>query len=167
MGQYEALYVSIFYGTAGVLTFVAFAGASKYWEMIETREVEVKEGFLGKAVSYTDCIKFLAMGSAILISTFYASWSIGDTVDQLIGWFDKWSDDERFEAGTDISGTSLVNDLQYHALHVIYSWIVFNFIIFGGHFIADNYLGFKELEDCDLDGVDESYYSDVRSLIAT
>jgi hypothetical protein len=43
-------------------------------------------------------IKFLAMGSAVLISTYYAVYSIGETVDQLIGWFDEWSDDERSEA---------------------------------------------------------------------
>lgn len=46
------------------------------------------------------------------------------------------------------------------------SWFVFNFIILGAHWLASNTLGFKELEDCDLEGVDESYYSPVRSLIA-
>lgn len=46
------------------------------------------------------------------------------------------------------------------------SWFLNTWIIVVGHWLAQRYLGFKELEDCDLDGVDESYYSDVRSLIA-
>ena len=117
-------------------------------------------------------IKFLAMGSAVLISTYYAVYSIGETVDQLIGWFDEWSDDERSEAtqqnGTAyIDGTAFTWDVQLHAVHVIASWFVFNFIIFAGHWLAGEKLNFTELEGCDLDGVDASYYSGVLPLIAT
>jgi len=68
------------------------------WETLEAREAGATEGFLGVAVSYVTMIKFLAMGSAVLISTYYAVYSIGETVDQLIGWFDEWSDDEDSEA---------------------------------------------------------------------
>lgn len=56
--------------------------------------------------------------------------------------------------------------MNYHAVNTVGSWFLFAFIIFGGHWLASNYLGFKELDECDLDGVDESYYSDVRALIA-
>lgn len=41
-----------------------------------------------------------------------------------------------------------------------------SFIIFVAHWAGQRYIRINELEDCDLDGVDESYYSDVRSLIA-
>ena len=62
------------------------------------REAGAKEGFFGVTVAHVTMIKFLAMGSAVLISTYYAVYSIGETVDQLIGWFDEWSDDEDSEA---------------------------------------------------------------------
>jgi len=48
----------------------------------------------------------------------------------------------------------------------MYSWFVNSFIIFVAHWMAQNYIKMTELEDCDLDGVDESYYTDVRTLIA-
>ena len=68
------------------------------WETLEAREVGAKEGFFVVAVAHVTSIKFLAMGSAVLISTYYGVYSIGETVDQLIGWFDEWSDDEDSEA---------------------------------------------------------------------
>lgn len=66
-----------------------------------------------------------------------------------------------------IAGTSFVWDVQLHAVHVVYSWFVFNFIIFAGHYLASEKLNFGELTECDLDGVDTSYYSGVLPLIAT
>jgi len=51
------------------------------WETLENRELGATEGFLGVAVPWTVMIKFLAMGSAVLISTYYAVYSIGETVD--------------------------------------------------------------------------------------
>ena len=57
--------------------------------------------------------------------------------------------------------------MQLHAVHVVASWLVFNFIIFAGHWLAGQKLTFSELQDCDLDGVDASYYSGVLPLIAT
>ena len=66
-----------------------------------------------------------------------------------------------------IAGTSFVWDVQLHAVHVVYSWFVFNFIIFAGHWLASEKLNFTELTGCDLDSVDASYYSSVLPLVAT
>ena len=164
------LYVSLFFITPFALTVMSLLGASRLWEMLEEREEGAAEGVFGRAVSWTNAIKFLSMGMVVIIVTYYSAYSIGETVDQLIGWFDEWSDDEDNEGTREngsqyIDGTSLVWDLRYHAIHVIYSWFIFNFMIAASHWLASNILGFKELEDCDLEGIDESYYSPVRTLI--
>jgi len=88
------LYVSLFYLTPFALTVMALLGASRLWEMLEEREEGAAEGFLGRAVSWTHAIKFMTMGMAMIVTTYYAAYSIGEVVDQLIGWFDEWSDDE-------------------------------------------------------------------------
>lgn len=54
-----------------------------------------------------------------------------------------------------------------HAATVIYSWMVFTWIILGSHIFAYMYLDFDRLENCNLDDVNESYYEPVRALVAS
>lgn len=174
MGQYELIYVTLYYGTAFVMVIQAFYGAMTIWDMIAAREKGVEaEGFFGTAVSFMDCLKGLTLGMVVAIATYYSAYSIGETVDNLIGWFDQW-DDKKFNEGDDkrtgnpdIAGTSILTDLQYHGITVIYSWFVFTFIILGANFMAFEFMGFKRLEGCNLDDVNESYYEPVRPLIAS
>lgn len=57
--------------------------------------------------------------------------------------------------------------MQYHGVTAIYSWAVFTWLILGADIFAYMYLGFKRVEDCNLDDVQESYYEPVRTLIAS
>ena len=56
--------------------------------------------------------------------------------------------------------------MNLHTITVVYSWFVNSFIIFVAHWTAQRYIKINELEECDLDNVDESYYSPIPSLIA-
>lgn len=58
-------------------------------------------------------------------------------------------------------------DLQYHAVTVVSTWGVFTWIILGSYMFASQFSGFKRLEGCNLDDVNESYYEPVRPLIAS
>lgn len=49
---------------------------------------------MGRAVSWGQFIRFMAMGSALVTVTYYGAYSIGETVDNLIGWNDDWDDKE-------------------------------------------------------------------------
>ena len=174
MGQFEVVFAFLFYMLPMGLAIIATYGAMHIWDMVEERDTAVAdEGFMGASVSVRDCMKFVALGIVVMVTTYWASWSIGDVVDELIGWFDKW-DDKKFSEGTDkttgvadIAGTSLMTDLQMHAATVVYSWMVFTWIILGSHIFAYMYLGFDRLENCNLDDVNESYYEPVRSLVAS
>jgi hypothetical protein len=168
VGLYELGFVSLYLATALSIVIVSFFGASRMWEFIEEREEGAAEGFLGRAFSWAYAIKFFTMGTAILVGTYYSAYSIGETVDNLIGWMDDWDDKEDSEAtGSITPGTAFSYDLNYHTVTVVMGWFLFNFIIFAGMFYASNYIKVPELEDCDLAGVDRSYYAVIPSLIAT
>ena len=49
--------------------------------MLEEREAGAAAGFFGRAVSWTHAIKFMAMGTAVLATTYYAAYSVGETID--------------------------------------------------------------------------------------
>merc|ERR1712070_246121 len=105
----------LYLATALSIVIVSFFGASRMWEFIEEREEGAAEGFLGRAFSWAYAIKFFTMGAAILVGTYYSAYSIGETVDNLIGWMDDWDDKEDNEAtGSITPGTAFSYDLNYH-----------------------------------------------------
>lgn len=174
MGQWEIVFGTLFYATPLGLTVMGLYGAMHIWDMVEEREVAVaNEGFFGVAVSNMDMLKFMVLGLTVAVVTFYASYSIGELLDELVGWFDEMDtelDDEATNKTTgskDIAGTAAITHLQYHGITVIYTWAVYTFMILGSNMFAMNYGVFKRLEDCNLDDVDESYYEPVRALIAS
>jgi len=143
MGQFEVAFGILFYATSMMVSVLAVYGAMHYWDMIEERDKAVaEEGFLGVSVSFLDILKFAILGMVVVVVTFYSAYSIGETVDELIGWVDDWSSDatRKFKeainketGGADVDGTSIMNDIQYHGATVIYSWGVFTSIILGSY----------------------------------
>jgi len=119
---------------------------------MEARDLAVLEqGVFGKAVSTMDLLKNMVMGGVSIMSTFIAAHAMGETVDNLIGWFDEWSDplnnkidqEAVVDGVTDIDGTSLKNDLLYHAITAVYTWAVFFAIYLGGLIFAYEFSGFQ------------------------
>lgn len=92
MGQFEFSFVIMFLATSMMVSVMALYGAMHYWDMIEQRDKEVaEEGFLGVSVSALDMMKFTIVGIVVVVVTYYSAYSIGETVDELIGWADNWS----------------------------------------------------------------------------
>merc|ERR1711935_415157 len=83
------------------------------------------------------------------------AYSLGNTVDENIGWFDQWSDD-----------ASIGEDFFYHAITVVYSWFTFTTIMVGGQYFYYTYGKFNT-PTCDLSSVDKSRFSGVPSQIQT
>jgi len=112
------------------------------WDYLEEREEGAAEGFLGRAVSWGDAIKFVAMGFGVLIVTYYSVYSMGETLVKLVGWIDVRSGN-----GTDCTitgkcdltnGSALSYDLLYHSMTVAYSWFLYTFIIGAAHYLASD-----------------------------
>lgn len=107
--------------------------------------------------------------------TWISAYTLGSTADELIGWFDEYSDKTKTE-GTDtntnevaVDGTSIEVDLLYHSITALYSYVVLSSMWLGGYWFVNNfspygvYLG----PDCDLDQVSASTYSSVQALTPT
>ena len=164
---------ALYMATTLSLIVAAFFGAIQMWELLELREEGAAEGFLGRAVAWDDAIRLWTLGTAVVVITYYAAYAIGETVDNAVTWIGNRvakGNSECSASGTGTCDTTVGNafatDLQFQLVAAVMSWFLNTFIMGVAHFGAQRYVGFKELEDCDLDGVDESYYSDVRSLIA-
>lgn len=176
IGLWELLFTLKYLGTAFVITIVAYVAASDIWTTMEARDLAVAQnGFFGKAVSTMDLLKFMVMGGISIMSTFIAAHAMGETVDNLIGWFDEWSDpvnnkrdqEATVDGTTDIAGTSLKNDLLYHAITAVYTWAVFFGIYLGGQIFANEFSGFSLVQNCDLSDVNVMDYAEVPTLIAS
>merc|ERR1711998_475909 len=101
-----------------------------------------KSGQFGSALSMVDAMKFGMLGAVGAISTWITAYTLGNTVDELIGWFDEWSDNASSEGSdndtnkVDPNGTSIGEDFFYHATTVVYSWFVFTSIMVGGDYFV-------------------------------
>lgn len=173
MGLYETIFVSLYFATSLFTTIASIYGASNLWTLIETREASVKaDGFYGSAVSMLDAMKFGMLGMVVAMGTWIAAYSLGNTVDENIGWFDQWSDDasregrDKEDGDVDADGTAVAEDFFYHAITVVYSWLTFTAIMVGGQYFFYTYGKFTT-PDCDLSAVDKSYYSGVPAQIQT
>lgn len=179
MGLYETIFVSLYLFTSFVITAASLYGAGQIWSAVEAREAGVKaDGFYGSAVSMVDAMKFGMLGMTVAMGTWIAAYSMGNTVDELVGWFDDWTDpshndaskegndkDDGDQVGPD--GTSISYDFFYHAIVVVYSWFVFTTVMVGGQYFVVTYLQFKPAEGCDLDKTNKSLYSGVPAQIQT
>lgn len=148
MGLYETIFVALFLLTSAFTTVASLYGAGDIWSAVEAREVGAKkDGTFGSAVAMLDAMKFGMLGMVVAMATWTSAYSLGNTVDELVGWFDAWSDDASKEGkdkddhdqyGPD--GTSLEYDFFYHAIVVVYTWFVFTTIMVGGQYFTVSYL---------------------------
>ena len=93
MGGLEVAAFMLYLSTSFVVTIMSLFAAALVWAIVDYRVWDAKtNGFLGAAVSIADGIKFGALGMVVALAVAISAWSMGDTVDELVGWFDKWSD---------------------------------------------------------------------------
>lgn len=179
MGLYETIFVVLFLLTSLYMTVSSLYGANIIWSAVELREADVvASGQYGTAVSMIDAMKMGALGMTIAMGTWISAYSLGNTVDELIGWFDDWTDPAHNDASKEGSdkddgdqvgpdGTSLSYDFYYHAITTVYSWLTFTAIMVGGQYFGQTYFAFKPADNCDLTETNKSLYSGVPAQIAS
>lgn len=47
---------------------------------------------LGTAVTFTQGIKFFTLQCVLALGVWISGWTIADTADELLGWYDKYAD---------------------------------------------------------------------------
>lgn len=178
MGGVELAFIILYLMTSLAITVMAIVGAMFMWEMISGREyAALNEGKFGHAFSWPDIIKYGALGMILAFGTWTTAWAIGQTVDNTVGWFDDWMDattsktegTDKRNGRVDPAGTSVQFDYLYHSISSFYAWFTDITIMVGAWLFAYYFMssGMGPLRGCDLAEVDESYYTDVRTLIAS
>lgn len=178
MALYEAIFAILYLATSLTITLASLWGSSDIWSKVDQRiEGAANDGANGVAVSMLDAMKLGTLGFVVAMGTWIAAYSMGNTVDELIGWFDDWTDPTHNESDdegsdkksgkVDPDGTSIEYDFFYHAIVVVYSWFVFSTIAVLGEYFFITFATLKPVENCDLSNVNESLYSGNNSLIAS
>jgi hypothetical protein len=156
------------------VTVLAFLLAAYVVELLRYREAAVAEVTLGSGglvlgtvVTFVQAIKFFTLEMILALGVWISGWTIADTADELLGWFDKY-DDSTDDEGTqkqspfarDATGTSILFDLIFHSVTAVYSLFVLSSIMVGGYIFAFVFASFGgPLGNCDLSSADAADYS--------
>lgn len=110
MALFEFIFVALFTLLSMAITISAVYGAVQIWNEIELRDAGVAaDGFYGESVSWLNVLKLYAIGGTVSLTTLYTGYSIGESISDMIGWFDEWSDDEGFRRREE-RNTNLIAD---------------------------------------------------------
>jgi len=103
----------------------------------------------------------------LALGVWISGWTIADTADELLGWFDKYDDTTDNEGSKkqspfkrDAAGTAILYDLIFHSVTAVYSLFVLSSIMVGGYIFAFVFASFGgPIGNCDVSGAELSTYS--------
>jgi len=141
LGLWELLAVVLFLTWALAISVVGYIEGALLWERYETMEAA------GTTVTIVQGYKYLALGCVIGIGAWISGLSLGDSAQELLGFFDNYSSKTRNEArekGTfdyDPDGTAIEYDLLFHFITLLFSYMTISAIAVGGYVFGYIYLG--------------------------
>ena len=171
LGLWECMAYLMFMGWSMVVIVAAFYMAMYYVDMTEAREIAAyKDGKFGTAVNFTDGIKFFVLLMIQAMAVLIAGDNLGLHADKRIDYFDDYDNDTKTDGTSKRTGEKYMEtfaayfDLGYHAMTLMYSWVVFTWIAVGGFLFSWMYAVFHPVsETCDLSDVDSSKYDGIES----
>lgn len=117
------------------------------------------------------CTLMMVMAFGAWISAYV----LGQTADELIGWFDQYADNTKTEGRDkedgdyDADGTAIYYDLLYHSITAGYAYIVLSAMMVGGGWFFNefNNIDYVLPDTCELDKSSASTYSGLKNLSTT
>lgn len=157
LGLYELLGIFLFSLWSLVLTMVSLYGAGHVWTMVEERKIGAEtEGTFGEVFDIVQAMKFFTLCMIVGTTTLIGAFSLGDTANELITWFDAYADDTTQEgdekktpSNRDPAGTSAKYDIIYHYVTLAMGYMLFTVITFGGHMFVMNFMEYTDEMECD------------------
>lgn len=173
LGIWELIAVLAYLMWSLVVTILAFVTASDLFDQTEARSLAVyTEGTYGTAVTQVMGIKGFTLLSILALGVWISAWTMGDTADELLNWFNEYQDKTDNEGTTktnntpDLDGTAFEKDLLYHSLTTAYSYIVLTAIMVGGYVFTFNfYTFFPVASDCAITDASASTYEPIKTGI--
>merc|ERR1712187_463779 len=93
----------------------------------------------GTTVTIVQGYKYLALGYVIGIGAWISGLSLGDSAQELLGFFDNYADKTTKEAtdkedgDPDANGTAIEYDLLFHFITLLFSYLTISAIAVGGY----------------------------------
>lgn len=128
---------------------------------------------MGTAISVNAAMKCFTHCMILAFGTWISAYTLGQSADELIGFFDKYSDDTSKEGSdkedpsdVDPDGTSIGYDLLYHSITAGYAYVVLSTIMLGGYWFVNTFSPYTiYLPNCDLDSVSASTYANAKDTV--
>merc|ERR1711998_89628 len=140
LGLWELLAVILFLTWSLGISVVGYIEGALLWERYETMEAN------GTTVTIVQGYKYLALGCVIGIGAWISGLSLGDSAQELLGFFDNYASKTKTE-GTDSNGnadpdgTAIQYDLTFHFVTLLFSYLTISAIAIGGYIFGFVYLG--------------------------
>merc|ERR1711975_125172 len=141
LGLWELLSVILFLTWSLAISIVGYVEGALLWERYEPMEAA------GTTVTIVQGYKYLALGCVIGIGAWISGLSLGDSAQELLGFFDNYSSKTKSEArekGTndvDPDGTAIEYDLLFHFITLLFSYMTISAIAVGGYIFGYIYPG--------------------------
>merc|ERR1712178_531328 len=141
LGLWELLAVVLFLTWSLAISVVGYVEGALLWERYEAMEAQ------GTTVTIVQGYKYLALGCVIGIGAWISGLSLGDSAQELLGFFDNYANKAKSEArekGTndvDPDGTAIEYDLLFHFITLLFSYMTISAIAVGGYVFGYIYLG--------------------------
>merc|ERR1719473_626665 len=140
LGLWELLSVILFLTWSLAISIVGYVEGALLWERYEAMEAA------GTTVTIVQGYKYLALGCVIGIGAWISGLSLGDSAQELLGFFDEYQDQTKTEAtdsdgDKDKDGTAIEYDLGFHFITLLFSYLTISAIAIGGYVFGFIYLG--------------------------
>lgn len=159
MFAYEVLVIAAWDMWALITTLLALYSGAALWDAADARLAEAKAGSIGVETPLTveKGIKAAVLCMVAGVSTLISAYALGESADELVAYFDDYSDDTNKEgddktdsSNKDPAGTAAQNDIGLHLITTLYGYFVLGAIATGGFIFANQFLGFDDTFECDL-----------------
>merc|ERR1712072_824333 len=138
---WELLSVILFLTWSLAISIVGYIEGAPLWERYEAMEAA------GTTVTIVQGYKYLALGCVIGIGAWISGLSLGDSAEELLGFFDNYSAHTKSEAtkktdgSSDPDGTAITYDLAFHFVTLLFSYLTISAIAIGGYVFGFVYVG--------------------------
>lgn len=175
MYLWELLFVSLWFLWSLTVTIVAFYEGATTFDAIQAREFGAyTDGTLGTAMSMNNAMKVFTFRMILAFGTWISAYVIGQTADELLGFFDQYSNDtgnegkDKKTGDLDPDGTSIEFDLLYHSIIAAYAYVALSAMMLGANWFVMAFDPLKVIlpPDCDL-SVSASTYAAIKNGVPT
>merc|ERR1712167_42201 len=141
LGLWELLAVILFLTWSLAISIVGYVEGALLWERYEVMEAT------GQTITIVQGYKYLALGCVIGIGAWISGLALGDSADELLGFFDNYADKTKQEAQDktngdyDADGTAIEYDLGFHFITLLFSYMTISAIAIGAYVFGFIYLG--------------------------